>query len=615
MLELASIIILGIFAQWISWKMKLPAILPLILIGLFFGPVSSLLTADGHKWINPIYNISNETGMFPENTFFFFVSLAIGLILFEGGLTLKIKDFRNVSSPIVKLILWGPVITLIGASAFTHYIMKLDWGISFLFASLIIVTGPTVIVPILRHLPIKRNVAAVLKWEGILIDPIGALIAVLVFEFILSGESSQHFTLHALQLFGKIVLIGVSFGFTAAYFLNILVKKKLIPHYLLNVFTLALVLSVFVFSDILAGESGLLAVVVMGIVLGNLNVSYLKSILDFKESLSVLLISILFIILSAAIDIENLKLLLDYRVLIIFIAVVFILRPIVVFLSSVKSILSFREKIYISLMGPRGIVAAGIASLFGMRLTGKVPGAEYIIPLVFMIVLGTVIFNALTAKPFAKILKILKKKSDGFLFVGAHSGAVFLAKYLKKNGKHVVLVDNSEFHINEAENEGLDAYRVDIYSDAFGNDFDLLDMGFLLALTPSSNLNKYVIDKYGNLFGENGSYRLINDAEVGLDDQELSEKCAFSCKTDYNVFAETIRDYPYIHEQKISDKEMYITTIDKINQSRNSIPVFIKDKEQNISVLQHNNRDVKIQENDILVYVGEKLENRETPEK
>jgi NhaP-type Na+/H+ or K+/H+ antiporter len=169
-----------------------------------------------------------------------------------------------------------------------------------------------------------------------------------------------------------------------------------------------------VFSDLLAGESGLLAVVVMGIVLGNLNIPRIEGILDFKESLSVLLISILFITLSADIEIEQLKLLLDYHVVLLFLLLVLVLRPLVVFLSAGKSTLKSNEKLFISLMGPRGIVAAGIASLFGMRLIGVVEDAEYITPLVFMVVLGTVLLNASTARLSAKGLKVLQKKSGGF---------------------------------------------------------------------------------------------------------------------------------------------------------------------------------------------------------
>ena len=218
--------------------------------------------------------------------------------MFEGGLTLKFKELKGVRDVIINLISIGSIVTFVGGGIAAHYIMGANWEISFLFAGLIIVTGPTVIAPILRNVPLNRNIGTILKWEGILIDPIGALVAVLVYQFIISGEGSGY-TIHAVQEFGKIVIIGTSIGFTSAYALNYLIHKKLIPHYLLNVFTLALVLGVFVASDQMAHESGLLAVVVMGMVLGNLNVPEIKGILDFKESLSVLLISMLFILLSA----------------------------------------------------------------------------------------------------------------------------------------------------------------------------------------------------------------------------------------------------------------------------------------------------------------------------
>ena len=177
MLELAGIVILGILAQWVAWKFKIPAILPLILIGLLVGPVSTLISVDGTKWIEPIWN--GKEGLFPGESLFYFVSLAISIILFEGGLTLKLKEVKNVGPVITKLITLGSAVTFFGAGLAVHYIFDLTWVISFLFSSLIIVTGPTVITPILRNIPLKRDVSAVLKWEGILIDPIGALVAVL----------------------------------------------------------------------------------------------------------------------------------------------------------------------------------------------------------------------------------------------------------------------------------------------------------------------------------------------------------------------------------------------------------------------------------------------------
>ncbi|MGB5780851.1 MAG: cation:proton antiporter, partial [Eudoraea sp.] len=185
MLELAGIIILGIIAQWFAWRLKLPAILPLILIGLLVGPISTLYTADGSKLIEPVWN--GEKGLFPGEGLYYFLSLAISIILFEGGLTLKRSEVRNVGPVISKLITVGTLVTFFGAGFAAHFLFDLSWQISFLFSSLIIVTGPTVITPILRNIPLKKDISAVLKWEGILIDPIGALVAVLVFEFISVG--------------------------------------------------------------------------------------------------------------------------------------------------------------------------------------------------------------------------------------------------------------------------------------------------------------------------------------------------------------------------------------------------------------------------------------------
>ena len=311
MIELAGIIILGIVAQWVAWKFKIPAILPLLLIGLLVGPIAAeFLSEDGGKWIEPIWN--GEKGLFPGDGLYYFVSLAISIILFEGGLTLKRSEIKNVGPVITKLITLGSAITFFGAGLVAHHVFDLGWELSFLFSGLIIVTGPTVITPILRNIPLKKDISAVLKWEGILIDPIGALVAVLVFEFISVGGGGA-FTKMALIEFGKILLFGTSFGFTFAHALAFSINKKLIPHYLLNVVALSAVLLVFVLSDIFAHESGLLAVVVMGMVLGNSNLANLKELLYFKESLSVLLISILFILLSANINIEDLFLLYTWK--------------------------------------------------------------------------------------------------------------------------------------------------------------------------------------------------------------------------------------------------------------------------------------------------------------
>ncbi|WP_394974451.1 cation:proton antiporter [uncultured Croceitalea sp.] len=602
MLELAGIIILGIIAQWMAWRLKLPAILPLILIGLLVGPIATLYTEDGAKLIEPIWN--GEKGLFPGEGLYYFVSLAISIILFEGGLTLKRSEIANVGPVITKLITLGSVVTFFGAGVAAHYIFGLSWQISFLFSALIIVTGPTVITPILRNIPLKKDVSTVLKWEGILIDPIGALVAVLVFEFISVGEGSGY-TRTALIEFGKILLFGTTFGFTFAHALAFAIKKNLIPHYLMNVVSLSVVLLVFVESDIFAHESGLLAVVVMGMVLGNMNLPNIKELLYFKESLSVLLISILFILLAANINISDLQLLMNWKTAILFALVVFLIRPLGVFLSTQGSNLKLKEKLFIGWVGPRGIVAAGIASLFGSKLLAKgEPGAEYITPLVFMIVLGTVLLNATTARLFAKLVGVFLTKSEGILIIGASKVSRLIASYLKKNKRHIVLIDNNQTNVDKARKLGIEAMTANIYSDSLTDNIELNDMGYLMALTGNSDINKFAIDKFKKQFGENGAFRIVNTDEMN-DPENNPEEGLFSHTDDFIKLTDAARKYPSVNEIEIKDQEHYNGLIEITKADNDTIPLFLKNAENELQIISAFSKEfTDIQEGYKLVYLG-----------
>jgi len=349
MLELAGVIILGILAQWFAWRIKVPAILPLLLTGLLVGPLSTLWTDDGMKLLDPVWN--GQNGLFAGDHLFHFVELSIGLILFEGGMSLKRDEIKGVGPSIINIITLGSFITFVGGGLLVHFIIGLHWDISFLISGLIIVTGPTVIGPILRNLPLKRSVSTLLKWEGILIDPIGALVAVLVYEFIHLSHSAEFggnglFTGLALKQFLMIALEGTSLGFFSAHGLKYLLKRNLVPHYLLTVFTLGFVLAVFVGSHYLVSDSGLLTVVVLGMVIGNIDIPHKKEIAYFGESISILLIAILFILLSANMNMSELYLILDWKVGVLFAAIIFILRPLGVFLSTRKSALSTKDKMF-----------------------------------------------------------------------------------------------------------------------------------------------------------------------------------------------------------------------------------------------------------------------------
>ncbi len=618
MLEIASIVILGILAQWVAWRTRVPAILPLILIGLLVGPISSIWL--DYKWIEPIFDPDitksdghghevHGHGLFPGNSLFYFVSLAIGIILFEGGLTLKIKEIRGGIAPAIgKLISIGSLVSFIGGGLAAYYILQpeLSWSLAFLFGGLIVVTGPTVIAPILRNVPLSKNVANVLKWEGILIDPIGALAAVLVYNFITAGESGAEFTLTALRTFGIILAVGFSVGLAAAFGLAQLIRNHLIPHYLINVFTLALVLAAFVLSDLLAHESGLLTVVVMGMAMGNMNIPNIKEILDFKESLTVLLISILFILLSANIDYEQLQFLIDPRALLIFAVVVFVLRPLGVFLSTGGSNLSFREKLFISWIGPRGIVAAGIASLFGIRLVEKgVAGAELITPLVFLIVLGTVLLNATTARLVARMLGVTLDDSNGIMLVGAGKGSRLIAKYLQNNGRHVVLVDNNAREIKRATDMGLEGIVENVFSDNLEDRYELLDMAYLIALTSSNEVNNVACEKYKENYGEKGAYRFVTNLEMRNDEVDIPKNALFTTDCDFVRFNRVVRDSQQVNEYIIQDEVVDLQSILR-KFTDNQLPLFIRSaKTGEIRIITAHHEGLEAETGDAIAYLGE----------
>ncbi|MDO6605585.1 cation:proton antiporter [Arenibacter palladensis] len=606
MVELAGIIVLGIIAQWVAWRFKLPAILPLILIGLLVGPISTLFTEDGTKLIRPIWN--KTEGLFLGESLYHFVSLAIGVILFEGGLTLKRSEITRVGPVITKLITLGSAVTFFLAGTAAHFIFDLPWQISFLFSALIIVTGPTVITPILRNIPLKKDLSAVLKWEGILIDPIGALVAVLVFEFISIGEGTGY-TQTGLLEFVKVLLLGFTFGFSFAHALTLAIKKNYVPHYLLNVVSLSVVLSVFVISELFAHESGLLAVVVMGMVMGNTQLPNIKELLYFKESLSILLISMLFILLSASMNLPELELLYSPNTLILFAIVVFVVRPLGVFLSTMRSNLNFREKLFISWVGPRGIVAAGIASLFGSKLILRgEPGAEYITPLVFMIVLGTVLLNASTARFMAKLLGVFLEKSEGILIIGASKVPRLIASYLKKNNRHVVLIDNNQNNIEKAKNLGLEAFVANIYSDSLTDNIELNDVGYLMALTGNSDINEYAIETFKKEFGEQGSFRLVNTDEMN-DPENNPMEGLFSHTDDFITLTEAARSNPVIHEIELKSKEHYEGLIEITKADKDIVPIFIKTLDGDLKIISSFSKNFEdIKEGSKLVYLGKLLE-------
>jgi Trk K+ transport system NAD-binding subunit len=350
----------------------------------------------------------------------------------------------------------------------------------------------------------------------------------------------------------------------------------------------------------------------MGMVLGNGKLENIKELLYFKESLSVLLISILFILLAANINIEDLLLLYTWKTAALFGIVVFIIRPLAVFLSTHGSKLKLNEKLFISWVGPRGIVAAGIASLFGSKLLKQgVEGAEYITPLVFMIVLGTVLLNATTARLFAKMVGVFLTKSNGILIIGASKVSRLLGHYLEANGRHVVLIDSNQNNIEKAKELGLEALNTNIYSETLTDNIELNDVGYLMAMTGNSDINKYAINKFSKQFGENGSFRLVSPIEMNNPEDNPKEGL-FSHTDDYNTLIEVTRKFPSIQEMDLENTEHYNNLIEITNNDKDVIPLFIKDDEGELHIISSYNKDVKdIGENFKLVYLGKPFDVEE----
>ncbi len=415
MTGLALIIFFGILAQWIAWRFRLPSILLLLIAGFLAGPISGLIDPDQYF----------------GNLLFPLVSISVAIILFEGGLSLKISELKSVGKVLLKLITIGIALTWLLAALAAYYILGMNISLSVLLGAILVVTGPTVIMPILRHVKPSYQVNSLLKWEGIINDSVGAVLAILVFEVIISSSLAQASTTLIFGIFKTIILSG-TVGFAGGYAVQLLLKYKLIPDFLHNAISLALVVSVFAVSNLIQEESGLLAVTIMGIFLANQKSVTVRHIIEFKENLRVLLLSFLFIILAARLKISDLEML-NANSFIFVGLLMFVIRPVSIYASTIKSKINWKEKLYLSWMAPRGIVAAAVASLFAIKLTiAGVNEAEFLLPIMFLVIIITITIYGLSAMPFAKWLKISSPNPQGCIIIGANTFGMSLARALKK---------------------------------------------------------------------------------------------------------------------------------------------------------------------------------------
>ncbi|MFZ7229192.1 cation:proton antiporter [Avibacterium avium] len=484
---LSAIVGLGIVAQWLAWYLKQPSILFLLLIGIIVGPVLNLFNPD----------VILGDLLFP------FISLGVAVILFEGALTLEFDEIKQHGKVVQLLVSLGMLITVSVISVATYFLFDVDWRIALLFGTLVCVTGPTVIVPLLRSVRPNSNIANILKWEGIIIDPIGAIAVVLVYEYIISGGEASE-----IGTFAKIIAVAGVIGMAGAWLLANLIKRHMIPEYLRNVFVLAYILLLFTASNHFAHESGLLTVTVLGVALANWKGFPKDHILEFKESLTVLLISTLFIILAARVNLAHLVGVGMAGILLLFVAM-FIARPLAIWASSIGSRLSFNEKLMISWIGPRGIVAAAISSLFAIKLQDtQLQGVELLVPLVFTIIIGTVLIQGLGAKTIAKLLNVQESVYKGVLIIGSNPVALAIATSLKEQNVDVLVASRHYNEVAKARMLGLRTYYGNPVSTHADGHLDLIGLGNMFAISTDKELNTLSEIHYRHEFDKKNIYRI-----------------------------------------------------------------------------------------------------------
>jgi NhaP-type Na+/H+ or K+/H+ antiporter len=491
LIAIATIVTLGIAAEWLAWRVHLPSILVLLLFGFLAGPLTGFLDPD----------VVLGGMLFPV------VSISVAVILFEGGASLRLQDLRRIGGTVRNLVTLGALVSWLLGTAAAYYILETGLAPALLLGAILVVTGPTVILPLLRHVRPTHQVGTTLKWEGILIDPIGAVLAVLVFEAVIVGEFEAATAVALLGLL-KTVAVGTIAAAMGVGVLVLFIDRQWVPDFLQSPLALMIVVAAFAASNVLQPESGLLTATLMGVAVANQKRVDVRHIIEFKENLRVLMISSLFIILAARLSIDDLSKL-GLREFGFLAALILIVRPLVVGLSTAGSEFSWRERLLMAWIAPRGIVAAAVASIFALELSeAGFAGADRLVSITFFVIIATVAVYGLTAAPVARLLGVAAPDPQGVLIVGAHPWARAIASELRDEGVAVRLVDTNYSNIAQARMEGLPVHYGSALTEAALDSIDLEGIGRLLAMTSNDEVNSLTALHFSEVFGGGRVYQL-----------------------------------------------------------------------------------------------------------
>ena len=501
LLLVVGVAVAGVFGQWLGWKLKLPAIIPLLAIGALAGPIAGV--------IRP--SIALGEVMRPA------IGMAVAIIVFEGGLNLNLRELRSAGSGVLRLVAVALPLNWVFGTFAAHFVASMSWPVSVLVGAILVVTGPTVIMPLLRQAKLEPRSASFLKWEAIVNDPIGATITLLVLSF-LTLSTTMTAGDAVLQLAWRTLVgggIAAALGLLVPFGIRSLFRRDLAPEYLKTPILLAGALGVYAAGEAVQPETGLVGATLFGVVLANIDVTGLQELRRFKEALTVFLVSGLFILLTANIDRQTV-LMLSWPIAATTCAILFVARPLAIALATIGAKVSWRERLLVGWIGPRGVVAAAIAGVAGERLAkAGYPDAQLVLPLVFAVIASTVVLHGLSLAPIARRLGLASGGRSGLLIVGASSFTVALGEVLRGAGVPVLMIDRSAVALKAARLAGLPTMRVEVLSVLGEETIDMRDYEHLLTATPDDAYNALVCTRFASEFGRERVYQIAPDESPG----------------------------------------------------------------------------------------------------
>jgi NhaP-type Na+/H+ or K+/H+ antiporter len=490
---LALIGVLGLAAQWLGWRLRIPAIVLLALSGLIAGPVLGII----------------RPGEVLGEAFQPLIALGVAAILFEGGLALRLGELKRAAAGVNRLITVAVVLSLLFGAGAAHWIGGLSWPVAVVFGAIIVVTGPTVILPLLRQARLKRRPASYLKWEGIVNDPSGALLAVVAFEYFLAAGAAS--IGHSLMELALGLGVAAALGGLGGWLLGRAYLAGLVPEYLKGPMALATALGLYALSNLVLEEAGLVAATVVGLVIGNMGLPSIGEIRRFKENVGVLLVSGIFLLLTADLDPEILRML-DWRSAALLAAVLFLVRPLAIWLATIGAGVSWQERTLVGWIAPRGVVAAAVAGVFGPALAAQgYAGGELLLPLVFALILVTVVVHGFSLAALARRLGLSAPRAGGLLIAGATPWATGLARALHDLEVPVLVADASWHRLRGARLAGVPVFFGELLSEEAETSLELGAIGSLLAATSNDAYNALICAHFAPELGRQRVFQLASE--------------------------------------------------------------------------------------------------------